>query len=60
MIKAIVSIGKSFNYNTVAEGIETKEQENILKILGVDYGQGYFFCKPLTKENLVKKFGSTS
>ena len=60
MIKAIVSLGKSFNYNTVAEGIETKEQEDMLKILGVNYGQGYFFCKPLTKEVLVKKFGLSS
>ena len=60
MIKAIVSIGKSFSYNTVAEGIETKEQEDTLRILGVDYGQGYYFCKPMTKENLVEKFALSS
>ena len=60
MIKAIVSIGASFSYNTVAEGIETKEQEDMLRILGVDYGQGYYFCKPMTKESLVKKFTLSS
>ena len=60
MIKAIVSLGRAFGYGIVAEGIETKEQEDTLRILGVDYGQGYYFCKPMTKENLVKKFTLSS
>ncbi|MFK5881507.1 MAG: EAL domain-containing protein [Sulfurospirillum sp.] len=56
MIKAIVSISDNFNFHTIAEGIETKEQEEILKNLGVDLGQGYYFSKPLPKEELVAKF----
>lgn len=46
IIKAIVALSKSFNYITVAEGIETKEQEDKLIELGVDLGQGYLFSKP--------------
>ncbi|WP_049794782.1 EAL domain-containing protein [Aliarcobacter butzleri] len=46
IIRAIVALSKSFNYTTVAEGIETKEQEDKLIELGVDFGQGYLFSKP--------------
>lgn len=60
MIKAIVSISKNFGFKTIAEGIETLEQENILKEIGVDLGQGYYFSKPLKKEDLIAKFGLSS
>lgn len=52
IVKAIISIAKSFDYEIVAEGIETNEQENLLKELGVDTGQGYHFSKPKKKEEL--------
>ena len=56
IIKAIVILSKDFNYITVAEGIETKEQEKLLAHLGVDLGQGYIFSKPIRKEELIQKF----
>ncbi len=31
----------------VSEGVETKEQFDALKELGIDYIQGYYFSKPL-------------
>jgi EAL domain-containing protein (putative c-di-GMP-specific phosphodiesterase class I) len=34
----------------VAEGVETVEQQQKLKELGCDYGQGYLFAKPLEQE----------
>ncbi|MDY0365797.1 MAG: EAL domain-containing protein [Arcobacteraceae bacterium] len=52
IVTAVVAISNSFGFKTVAEGIETKEQEEILTELGVDYGQGYFFCKPKTLEDI--------
>jgi len=54
IVKATIAISKSFNYGIVAEGIETKEQEALLFNMGVEFGQGYFFSKPKTKENLIK------
>jgi diguanylate cyclase (GGDEF)-like protein/PAS domain S-box-containing protein len=48
IIKAIIAISKSFDYKTVAEGIETQEQEDILLNLGIDFGQGFLFSKPKT------------
>jgi EAL domain-containing protein (putative c-di-GMP-specific phosphodiesterase class I) len=38
----------------VAEGVETKEQERILKELGCDIAQGFLFYKPLTLQELIE------
>ncbi len=52
IVKAIVAMAKSFNFEIVAEGIETKEQERLLKDLDVDIAQGYLFCEPKRVEEL--------
>ncbi len=54
IVKATIAISKSFNYDIVAEGVETEEQEKLLLSLGVKYAQGYHFSKPKTKEELSK------
>jgi EAL domain-containing protein (putative c-di-GMP-specific phosphodiesterase class I) len=41
-------MGHSLGLDVLAEGIETKEQENHLRILGCDAGQGYLYAKPLS------------
>lgn len=47
IIKAVVQIAKTLNCNVVAEGVENKQQANILRKLGVDSLQGFYFAKPL-------------
>lgn len=42
----IIEVAKKINLQTIAEGIETKEQLSILSALGVDYVQGFFLHKP--------------
>jgi EAL domain-containing protein (putative c-di-GMP-specific phosphodiesterase class I) len=37
---------------TVAEGIETTEQAAVVRELGCEKAQGYFFSKPLLAANL--------
>ena len=56
IIKGIAKQNKAANIKTVAEFIETKEQAEILRDLGVDYGQGWFFsqAKPAMELNRVK------
>jgi diguanylate cyclase (GGDEF)-like protein len=49
LCEAIIVMAKKLGIKVVAEGIETKEQLNILKTMGCDYGQGYLFAKPLDK-----------
>ncbi|EDM23874.1 diguanylate cyclase/phosphodiesterase (GGDEF & EAL domains) [Caminibacter mediatlanticus TB-2] len=53
-VKTIVNMSKSLSIKTVAEGVESKEQFNILKNIGVDVYQGYLFSKPLPKEEFIK------
>jgi len=38
--------------DVVAEGIETEGQLNLIKQAGCDFGQGYFFGKPVTPDKL--------
>lgn len=56
--KTLVNLGKSLKLKSVAEGIETPEQDEIVSELGIDYGQGYFYNRPLGKkefEEVIKK-----
>ena len=50
LVKTIISMAKNFKMKVVAEGIETKEQLDILQRLGCDLGQGYYFAKSLSVE----------
>lgn len=54
LANTIVLMAKSFNLTTVAEGVETKEQVEIVKQLGCDYMQGYYYSKPVSEEELPK------
>jgi len=46
VVKTIIAFAQEQNIKTVAEYVETEEIFNILKELGVDYSQGYYFGKP--------------
>ena len=47
IIQAIISLAKSLDLKTVAEGIETTSQFSFLSNAGVDYAQGFLLAKPL-------------
>lgn len=46
IIETILTLGKRFHLDIIAEGIETQAQYEILKRLGCHFFQGYFFHKP--------------
>lgn len=48
--EAIVNMARVMNLTTVAEGVETAEQAQILKGFGCEIIQGYYFYKPLSGE----------
>lgn len=48
MVKNIISIGKLYNMDILAEGVETQEQMQVLKNCGCDLFQGYLFSHPVT------------
>lgn len=47
LVPVIINIARTMGLDTVAEGIETREQLERLKNLDCDFGQGYFFSRPL-------------
>jgi len=53
LIRSILSIAKNMGLDTVAEGTETQAQVDLLCELGCDCFQGYFFSKPLQKDDFV-------
>ena len=50
--KAIIYMGHNLGFTIVAEGIEQEEQAEFLKGNSCEYGQGYFFSKPLPAEEV--------
>ncbi len=46
LVRIIVDLARLLGLDVVAEGIETEADKNLLRALGCDYGQGYFFSKP--------------
>lgn len=47
LIRAIVALGHGLDLAVIAEGVETAEQQEFLRLVGCDAMQGYFFSKPL-------------
>ena len=56
IVAGIIGLAKSLKMKTVAEGVETEEQRQILETLGCDNYQGYLFSKPLTARSFSRKF----
>ena len=54
IVNAIISLAKSLNLKTIAEGVETVEQLNMLVAKGCDQIQGYYFSKPVSANEFTK------
>lgn len=50
LVKAIITMAHSLGLRVLAEGIETEAQYQLLKALGCDEGQGYWFARPVPAE----------
>jgi len=50
IVAAVVGLGHSLDMMTVAEGVETEEQADMLLRLGCQFGQGWLFGRPLPAE----------
>jgi EAL domain-containing protein (putative c-di-GMP-specific phosphodiesterase class I)/GGDEF domain-containing protein len=46
ILKALSRLCQELDIGTIAEMVETKEQLHVLNVLGVNYGQGWYFGKP--------------
>ncbi|CAM3966399.1 putative bifunctional diguanylate cyclase/phosphodiesterase [Arcobacter cloacae] len=50
IVETILSIGRKFNLEVIAEGVETNEHHQMLVSMGCSYFQGYLFGKPSIAE----------
>jgi diguanylate cyclase (GGDEF)-like protein/PAS domain S-box-containing protein len=54
IVSATISMAKKLGLHIIAEGVETKEQETLLKEFGCDMVQGFLYSKPLSREAMEK------
>lgn len=53
LLRVIIDLAKELSIVTVAEGVETADQYDYLLKMDVDYVQGYYLSKPLSKEDAL-------
>jgi diguanylate cyclase (GGDEF)-like protein/PAS domain S-box-containing protein len=58
LIHTLVQLGKSLGLDTVAEGIEEREQLEQLRDEECDTGQGYLYAKPLSPDDFIAFLGT--
>ena len=58
IVTAIVNLAHSMGLETVADGIETKAQVELLRELGCETGQGHYFARPRPSEAIAELLGS--
>ncbi len=56
ILEQIIKMSQKLGIPTVAEGIETKEDVDKLASLGCNYGQGFFYSKPISVRDFNKKY----
>lgn len=54
IIDYVVRMAKGLNYTTVAEGVETKEQAEFLRCIGVNIFQGFLYSKPMPEDRFIE------
>lgn len=54
IIQAIISMAQTLGLKVVAEGVETRDQHEMLLSYGCDYLQGYYFSKPVIDDKIEK------
>lgn len=56
VLASILSLAKRLGMRTVAEGVETQESEDMIRTMHCDYGQGYYYSKPIPAEEFRLRF----
>jgi EAL domain-containing protein (putative c-di-GMP-specific phosphodiesterase class I) len=56
IVSTIIQLGKAMGIEVVAEGIESAAVAQELKLLGCNYGQGYYYGKPVTGRDFERRW----
>ncbi len=52
-VSAITQFGRALNISVIAEGVETQAQEALVRAAGCQVAQGYYYARPLPKDELA-------
>lgn len=55
IVNSVVNLAHNLGLDVVAEGVENEEQKQYLEKIGCDMAQGYYYSKPVTADELVRK-----
>jgi len=50
LVEAIITMAHGLDLMTIAEGVETSEQDSLLSDVGCDMVQGFYYCKPVSAD----------
>ena len=56
ILETIIVLSKKLGMEVITEGVETKEQLDMLNAMGCNMYQGYYFSKPIPVEEFENKF----
>ena len=54
LVRSIITLGQNLNMSIIAEGVEQKEEAEILKEMGCHYAQGYYYAKPHPEDEVIE------
>ena len=57
IVRTILAMANSLNYETVAEGVETIGQLEFMTEFGCTFAQGYYFAKPMPEADFIEWYG---
>ena len=56
IMEHVVQMAKQLGISVVVEGVETRENEALIRSLGCDFGQGYYYSRPITVEDFTARY----
>lgn len=59
IMEQVVKMAKQLGISVVVEGVETRENEALIQSLGCDFGQGYYYSRPITVEEFTARYWGT-
>jgi EAL domain-containing protein (putative c-di-GMP-specific phosphodiesterase class I) len=59
VMSSVVALGRTLDLPTIAEGVETEEQRDLLRTLGCRLAQGFLFARPVPADELEPRLHGT-
>lgn len=56
ILTELIRMAIALGIDTICEGVETKEQANFLREVGCTMLQGYYFCRPIPLDEILKRY----